>query len=90
MAAGARNLDVLVEHLGVPQRLVLDVCIDLLAAGAENERTRALVERVTARGRVMITGATVGDRFVARICVLSFRTRREHVAYAVEDVLAAL
>jgi aromatic-L-amino-acid decarboxylase len=55
----------------------------------ENATTRELVERVTARGRVMITGATVGDRFMARICVLSFRTRREHVEHAVEDILDA-
>jgi hypothetical protein len=31
----------------------------------------------------MLTGATVEDRFVGRICVLSFRTRRAEMETAV-------
>ena len=48
--------------------------LDTLAA--QNAATRALMDRVTARGQVMLTGAMVGDRFLGRVCVLSFRTRR--------------
>jgi aromatic-L-amino-acid decarboxylase len=43
---------------------------------AQNRATRDLLERVTRRGKVMMTGAQVGARFLGRICVLSFRTRR--------------
>jgi aromatic-L-amino-acid decarboxylase len=54
----------------------------------ENAATRALMERVTARGRVMLTGAMAGERFLGRVCVLSFRTRQERIDMCVEDVAA--
>jgi aromatic-L-amino-acid decarboxylase len=54
-----------------------------------DDLTRALMERVTARGRAMITGAQVGDRFWGRICVLCFRTRRANVQACVEDITSA-
>jgi len=54
----------------------------------QNGATRALVDRVTARGRVMLTGCTAGERFLARVCVLSFRTRQAHIDQCVEDVAA--
>jgi aromatic-L-amino-acid/L-tryptophan decarboxylase len=52
----------------------------------QNGATRELVEHVTRRGKVMITGCETGGRFLARICVLHFRTRREHVETCVEHV----
>jgi aromatic-L-amino-acid decarboxylase len=52
----------------------------------ENAATRALMDGVTARGRVMLTGCTVGDRYLGRVCVLSFRTRRDRIDACVEDV----
>jgi aromatic-L-amino-acid decarboxylase len=58
------------------------------ARAGENAATAALVERVTRRGRVFLTGCTVGGRFLARVCVLSFRTRRERIDACVEDVAA--
>jgi aromatic-L-amino-acid decarboxylase len=57
------------------------------SAAAQDEATRRLLERVNARGRVMLTGCTVAGRFLARICVLSFRTRRRHVEAAVEQIV---
>ncbi len=54
----------------------------------ENRMTRELLTRVTARGRVMITGCAVDDRFLARVCVLSFRTRQAQIDACVEDVAA--
>jgi aromatic-L-amino-acid/L-tryptophan decarboxylase len=54
----------------------------------ENAATTELMERVTARGRVMITGCTVDDRVLARVCVLSFRTRQSRIDACVEDVAA--
>ena len=53
---------------------------------AQNSATRALMERVTARGQVMLTGARVGDRFLGRVCVLSFRTRRAQMETCVRQL----
>ena len=55
---------------------------------AQNAATRALMERVTARGRVMLTGAQVGERYLGRVCVLSFRSRRAQVEACVQDIAA--
>ena len=54
----------------------------------ENSATRALMDGVTARGRVMLTGATNGDRYLGRVCVLSFRTRQDRMDACVEDIAA--
>jgi aromatic-L-amino-acid decarboxylase len=51
-----------------------------------NDATRELMERVTARGKVMITGCEVDGRVLARVCVLSFRTRQAHIDTCVEHV----
>ena len=56
----------------------------------ESAATRALMERTTARGRVMVTGAVAGGRYLGRVCVLSFRTHAEQIDWLVEDVEAAL
>lgn len=53
---------------------------------AENAATRALMERVTRRGQIMLTGATVGERYLGRICVLSFRTRRAQMEQCVRQL----
>ena len=50
--------------------------------------TRHLLERVNARGRVLLTGCLAEGRFLARVCVLSFRTRAMHVDAAVEQIIA--
>jgi aromatic-L-amino-acid decarboxylase len=73
-----------------PQLSLFAFHLALPGAGreAENEATTALVERVTERGRVMLTGCTVDGRFLARVCVLSFRTRRDRIDACVEDVAA--
>ena len=55
---------------------------------AENAATRELIDRVVARGRVMLSGCTIDGRFLARVCVLSFRTRRERVETCVAHVAA--
>lgn len=54
----------------------------------ENAATRALIDGVTNRGRVMLTGCSVDGRFLGRVCVLSFRTRQDRIDACVEDVAA--
>jgi aromatic-L-amino-acid decarboxylase len=56
----------------------------------ENDATRELLEEVIARGRVMLTGCTIEGRFLGRLCVLSFRTRREHVDICIRHIREAL
>ncbi len=62
---------------------------------AQNAATRKLIERITRRGKVMLTGADVGERHLGRVCILSFRTRRaiietciRHLAEEAEDLLS--
>ena len=52
----------------------------------QNAATRELLERVTRRGKVMLSGFTHGDRFMGRVCILSFRTRHERVDICVEHL----
>ncbi len=56
---------------------------------ALNALNRAWIAAVNARQRVHLTGTLLGDRFALRICVLSFRTHRDRVEQAVEDLRAA-
>jgi aromatic-L-amino-acid decarboxylase len=55
-----------------------------------NALNRALLDRINARKRVFLTGTLLGERFVIRICVLSFRTHRDRVEAALEDIRAAV
>ena len=56
----------------------------------EDAATRALMDRTTQRGRVMITGAEAHGRFLGRVCVLSFRTHQEQVDHLIEDMGAVV
>ena len=38
----------------------------------------------------MLTGCTAHDRFLGRVCVLSFRTHQQHIDHLVEDLSASL
>jgi aromatic-L-amino-acid decarboxylase len=56
----------------------------------EDAATRALMERTTARGRVMVTGCTAHGRYLGRVCVLSFRTHQAQIDALVEDFEAVI
>jgi aromatic-L-amino-acid decarboxylase len=56
----------------------------------EDAATRALMERTTRRGRVMVTGCATRDRYLGRVCILSFRTHRAHVDALVDDFAAVM
>jgi aromatic-L-amino-acid decarboxylase len=59
-----------------------------MSAEQQSAATRELLRRVRARGKVLLTGCTPREdgRFVARVCVLGFRTRREHVETCIRHV----
>ena len=56
----------------------------------EDAATRALMQRTTARGRVMVTGSHTHGRYLGRVCVLSFRTHEPQIDALVEDLAAAI
>ncbi len=51
-----------------------------------NRLTRELMARVNARQRVLLTGTLLGDAFAIRMCILSFRTHRDRIGMAVDDL----
>lgn len=65
-------------------------CPPGLSNDALDALNRRLVAAVNARQRVLLTGAVVHDRFVLRICVLSFRTHREHIDMCLADLAEAM
>jgi aromatic-L-amino-acid decarboxylase len=47
------------------------------------------MESTNARRRVHLTGTRLAGRFAVRICVLSFRTHRDRMRMALDDLAAA-
>lgn len=60
------------------------------SAEALNHLNQHVLSRINARKRVYLSGTSLGDTFVIRICVLSFRTHFDRVQMAVEDIRAAV
>jgi aromatic-L-amino-acid decarboxylase len=54
-----------------------------------NRLTRELMARVNARQRVLLTGTLLGNAYAARMCILSFRTHRDRVGMALDDLRAS-
>jgi aromatic-L-amino-acid decarboxylase len=53
-------------------------------------RNRRWLARINARQRVHLTATELPDGYALRICVLSFRTHRDRMEMALEDLRAAL
>ena len=56
----------------------------------EDSATRALMDNVSKRGRVMISGAVARGRYVGRVCVLSFRTHAAQIDALIQDLTDAI
>ncbi len=56
---------------------------------ALNRLNRGFLDRVNSRQHVYLTSTVLSGRFTVRICVLSFRTHRDRVEQAMEDIRAA-
>lgn len=80
-----------IEIVAAPQLSL--VAFRLRRAGFDGDALDALnhdfLARINARGRVYLSATTVGRMFVLRICVLSFRTHRDRMEMALEDIRAA-
>lgn len=55
-----------------------------------NRLNRRLMKAINERKRVILTGTKLGDHFVIRICVLSFRTHRDRMEMCLDDVREAV
>ncbi|HWM89675.1 MAG TPA: aminotransferase class I/II-fold pyridoxal phosphate-dependent enzyme [Thermoanaerobaculia bacterium] len=55
-----------------------------------NRLNHRLMKGINDRKRVILTGTKLGDRFVIRICVLSFRTHQDRVEACLEDIREAV
>ena len=66
--------------------LAFQICWPGAGLDERNEATRELLDRVLARQHVLLTGTTVGRRFLGRICVLCFRTRAERMEQCLQDL----
>lgn len=53
---------------------------------ATDRLNQELMEAVNGRGRVYLTGTRLDGRFVIRICVLSFRTHKDRMELALDDL----
>lgn len=81
-----------IEILAEPQLSVVVFRYLKPGASAEalNQLNRQLLQHINERGRVFLTGTTLGGRFAIRICILSFRTHLDRVQQAVDDIQAAI
>jgi aromatic-L-amino-acid decarboxylase len=70
------QLSLLAFHLEWPGSTLAD----------QKSATRELLERVTRRGQVMLTGCDAGGRYLGRICVLSFRTRAAQIDACIQQL----
>lgn len=61
-----------------------------LDAARLNALQKRVIHFVNQKQRVLLTGGDLDGRFVIRVCVLSFRTHREHMEKAVADICAAV
>ncbi|HVG07128.1 MAG TPA: aminotransferase class V-fold PLP-dependent enzyme [Thermoanaerobaculia bacterium] len=81
-----------IEVVAEPQLSTLAFRLNLEGMETEdlNRLNRRLMKAVNDRQRVFLTGTKLGDRFVIRICVLSFRTHRDRMEMCLEDIREAV
>jgi aromatic-L-amino-acid decarboxylase len=80
-----------VEILAEPQLSIVAFRLAVPGAGEDevDAANRRLLERINGRRRVYLTGTRLRGRFAIRICVLSFRTHRDRMEEALEDIRSA-
>jgi aromatic-L-amino-acid decarboxylase len=70
-----------IELIGQPPLSI--VAFRLVAPGRSveelNQLNRRLLDQINASRRVALTPTTLGDKFVIRLCILSFRTHRDRI-----------
>lgn len=77
-----------IEEIEIVAEPQLTICA--FRVRGDDARNRALLERINARKRVMLTPAILDGRFVIRIAIASHRTHRDRVEMMLDDIRAAL
>jgi aromatic-L-amino-acid/L-tryptophan decarboxylase len=65
------------------------VCFRYTADGDLDALNRAILARVTQRGRVYLSNAVIHGQFALRACIVNHRTTEEDVLAIVSEVVAA-
>ncbi|HEX2836361.1 MAG TPA: aminotransferase class V-fold PLP-dependent enzyme [Thermoanaerobaculia bacterium] len=78
-----------IEALEIVAEPQLTICA-FRVRGEGDAATRALLERINARKRVMLTPTTFDGRFVIRIAIVSHRTHRDRIEMLLDDIRASL
>ena len=77
-----------IEVMNTPQLSVVN--FRLVKDGLNNVKieqlNRELLKQVNAKKRVHIIGVVVHEKYVLRICILSFRTHQKQVQWAIDDI----
>ena len=100
IGADLRHAQLLAQQVAASARLELAapvalsaVCFRYLCAEGQtpdgDRLNAAILRRVIERGRVYLSNASLGGRFVLRACFVNHRTTEEDVAQIVPEVLAA-
>ncbi len=77
-----------IEIVAEPQLSLLAFRLrrDGLGAAELDRLNRDLMDRINSRQRTFLTGTQLDSGFVLRICVLNFRTHRDHMELALEAI----
>ncbi len=80
-----------VEIMAEPQLSILAFRLNPGGMGREarNDLNRRFLDAINAPGRIYLSPTFLGDDFVLRICVLSFRTHRDRMEMGLEDIRTA-
>lgn len=89
--ADLRHAEMLAALLGAEPELELMAPVTLSAVCFRHREksNEAILRRITARGRVYLSNATIGGRFALRACFVNHRTTEDDVRSIVDEVLAA-
>lgn len=81
-----------IEIVAEPQLSIVAFRYSRAGASVEelNALNRRLIGLINGRQRVHLSATMLGDRYVLRICVLSFRTHMERMREGLDDVRAAV
>lgn len=77
-----------IEEIEIVAEPQLTICA--FRVKGDDARNRALLERINARKRVMLTPAILDGRFVIRIAIGSHRTHKDRVEMMLEDIRASI
>jgi aromatic-L-amino-acid decarboxylase len=61
-------------------------CVTFRVRGESDQGTAALLARVLARGRVHLSSTRLWGRLYLRLCILSFRSHREELEEALDEI----